>query len=124
MSEGACPLCGLVGCTGHAPAPRHIITLEVTPMAMTGWVADRRLYLDKDGKVVEADDPARATLLVGVGGIVPAADAERYGLMGDAPAVETRALDEPPATKAVTKAPANKSAKAPTPTKTSAKKEG
>lgn len=44
------------------------------------WVADRRLYLDKDGKVVEANDPSRATLLVAAGNTIPIEDAERLGL--------------------------------------------
>lgn len=50
-------------------------------MASNLWTADRRLYLDKDGKVVEADDPTRQSLLVAVGGTIPLADAERYGLV-------------------------------------------
>jgi hypothetical protein len=44
------------------------------------WVADRRLYLDKDGKAVEANDPSRATLLVAAGNTIPLEEAERLGL--------------------------------------------
>lgn len=46
--------------------------------------SDRRLYLDGDGNVVEADDPRREKLLVGKGGQIPEADARRYGLIGKA----------------------------------------
>lgn len=46
--------------------------------------SDRRLYLDAEGKVVEADDPSRAQLLVSKGGEIPMEDARRYGLVGDA----------------------------------------
>jgi hypothetical protein len=64
------------------------------------YVADRRLYLDKDGKVVEADDPTRQSLLISSGGTMPEADARRLGLMD---------VDEPKAAKA----PANKAKAAP-----------
>ena len=50
-------------------------------MASNMWTSDRRLYLDKDGNVVEADDPSRVSLLVAKGGTVPLIDAERYGLV-------------------------------------------
>lgn len=69
-------------------------------MASNMWTADRRLYLDKDGKAVEADDPARVSLLVAAGGTIPLSDAERYGL--------------------VTVTPAEVKAKAPTPNKAKA----
>jgi hypothetical protein len=73
-------------------------------MANSDFVADRRLYLDSEGNVVEADDPNRARLLVGVGGTVPAADAERYGLKAQSKAPENKQVDGPQATKAATKA--------------------
>lgn len=47
------------------------------------WTADRRLYLDKDGKVVEADDPNRTELLAAEGVEVPAARARELGLTQD-----------------------------------------
>lgn len=50
-------------------------------MSANTWTSNRRLYLDKDGKVVEATDPTRATLLVVAGGSIPLADAQRYGLL-------------------------------------------
>jgi pyruvate/2-oxoglutarate dehydrogenase complex dihydrolipoamide acyltransferase (E2) component len=50
---------------------------------MAHYIATERLYLDKDGKVVKADDPNRASLLVGVGGRLPIERAEELGLTGD-----------------------------------------
>jgi hypothetical protein len=75
-------------------------------MATNLWTADRRLYLDKDGKAVEADDPARVSLLVNIGGAIPLADAERLGLVEVVPA-EVKAI-EPKVNKAMAPAPANK----------------
>lgn len=43
-------------------------------------VADRRIYLNGDGQSVEGNDPNRATLLVGEGGILRREDAERLGM--------------------------------------------
>lgn len=43
-------------------------------------VADRRLYLDKDGMPVEAGDTARAELLVAAGLPIPQETVERLGL--------------------------------------------
>lgn len=46
-----------------------------------GIVADRRLYLAADkATVVEDGDPRAAFLLCGVGGEIPAKEAERLGL--------------------------------------------
>lgn len=42
--------------------------------------ADRRLYLSGDGRVVEADDPARATLLVAQGAVLGPDQVAQYGL--------------------------------------------
>lgn len=68
-------------------------------MAESMYTSDRRLYLNDKDEVVEANDPSRVTLLVGVGGQIPLADAGRYGLTGE---------------QAKAKAPeANKSKKAP-----------
>jgi hypothetical protein len=60
------------------------------------WTADRRLYLDANDRVVEANDPTRVKLLVSAGNTIPLADAQRYGLVSNDGA------------KAVSKAPANK----------------
>lgn len=49
-------------------------------MAKTGLTSDRRLYLDKDGKVVEHDNPAKASLLVAQGGLLLTEDAAKYGI--------------------------------------------
>ena len=45
-----------------------------------GVTSDRRLYLDKAGKVVEHDNPAKASLLVAQGGILSDEDAAKYGI--------------------------------------------
>jgi len=68
------------------------------------WTSDRRLYLDEDGNVVEHDNPAKVELLVGVNGTTPMERARALGLLD-----ETKAKSDPPATKAVTKAPNTKS---------------
>lgn len=47
------------------------------------WTADRRLYLDKAGKAVEADSPDRVTLLVAEGGQIPQERAAALGLTGE-----------------------------------------
>lgn len=88
-----CLICGAAHavCTGVAPQPEHIIDLE-GPMASNMWTSERRLYLDQDGNVVEADDPKRASLLVGQGGQLPLADAERYGLLEKAEQAEVKAV--------------------------------
>ncbi len=74
------------------------------------WTSDRRLYLDAAGKVVEADDPTRATLLVNAGGAIPIERAEALGLV-NAPAAEPQPAPE--GEKAKAKAPANKAKSAP-----------
>ena len=45
------------------------------------FVSNKRLYLDKDGKVVEADDPNRHSLLIRAGGSLPYEEAQKYGLI-------------------------------------------
>ena len=75
-------------------------------MATTTWTSDRRLYLDRNGKVVQSDDPARATLLVPVGGTLPLERARSLGLVdaeGAAPAPAQDADGNP-----AKQAPANK----------------
>jgi hypothetical protein len=71
---------------------------------MAAYTADRRLYLDKNGKVVEANDPTRATLLVAAGATLPEARARELGLL----VVEEKAKAEPPQTKARKAAPETK----------------
>lgn len=59
--------------------------------------SDRRLYLDAEGNVVEANDPKKRTLLVGKGGELPMEDARRYGLVGDEPAQKPAEAAQKPA---------------------------
>jgi hypothetical protein len=47
------------------------------------WKADRRLYLDRAGKVVEADDPTKHKLLVNKDQSLPLAQARELGLTDD-----------------------------------------
>lgn len=68
------------------------------------WTSDRRLFLDAAGKVVEADDPTRATLLVAAGNDLPLEQAERLGLVQP---VEEKLSPKTPANKSRT-APENK----------------
>lgn len=74
-------------------------------MAENTWTADRRLYLDKDGKVVEADDPTRARLLIAQGGALPIEQAKALGLV-----VEEKAAAAPAAQKLSAGPSANKAA--------------
>jgi len=101
-----CLICG----AAHARCgPDHLVYPPVdlgVIMADTRYTADRRLYLDADGNVVEADNPARRTLLVAAGGTLDMDTARRYGLVADPDA--EKALAAPPANKAQTKPPANK----------------
>ena len=71
---------------------------------MAVWIADRRIYLDSQGNAVEVDNPAKATLLVPVGGTLPLERARALGL------VPAPAPTEPPKAKPV---PANKGRRAP-----------
>lgn len=58
------------------------------PAAGGMWVSPARLCVSAAGEVVACDSPAAVRLLVGEGGSIPVAEAERYGLVGmaDAPA--------------------------------------
>lgn len=59
------------------------MALEVLkPMEAEMWTSDRRLYLTPDGQVSE-QPVSGGTLLVPVGGELPNAEAERYGLLGE-----------------------------------------
>jgi hypothetical protein len=71
---------------------------------MAAYIADRRLYLDKDGKVVEDGDPTKVSLLVGAGGMIPEEQARALGLLE-----EKKAKADPAENKARASAPANKS---------------
>lgn len=55
------------------------------------YIADRDLYLTKDGRVVEATDPARLTVLVFAGGSLSAARARELGLIPEKSATRDQA---------------------------------
>jgi len=84
------------------------------------WTSERRLYLDKAGNVVEADDPTRTSLLVSAGGQIPLAQARALGLVRDPKPMPAEPVAEPVA-KAVEPAK-DKAVKAPAKTKAKAKK--
>ena len=53
---------------------------------MKGWEANRDLYLDKDGKVVEGGDPDATFLLARKGRVISEVQMEQYGVKKKAPA--------------------------------------
>ena len=62
------------------------------------FTLSERLYTDKDGKVVKADDPNRLRLLGNAGGTIPMAEAKRLGLAdADGQPVESRPAEAPEA---------------------------
>lgn len=50
---------------------------------MTGYVSDKRLYLNDKGEVVEDKDASAVKLLVAAGGVVPYTQAMELGLMSE-----------------------------------------
>ncbi len=69
---------------------------------MALWTSDRRIFVNADrSKVVDESDPEAASLLVGEGGQLDEATAERLGLLtkAKAKAPETKAVDHPPENK-------------------------
>jgi len=73
------------------------------------WISPRRLFLTADReRVVEDGDVEARFLLVGKGGEMPMAEAERYGLLK--PKAEVKAVEGPPEDKAMPP-PKNKAAK-------------
>ena len=75
--------------------------------------ATERVYLTANGRIVREGDPAAASLLVGVGGQVPAEHEAAYrALVGepepDAYPAVLRKAKKPVADKAIHKAPKNK----------------
>lgn len=95
-----CPICGAAHTAcGEPYALRFPLALEGI-VADTTWTAPRRLYLNKEGAVVEADDPERESLLVAAGGHIPLAQAQTLGLVVDAapaaPASEAGVEEERP----------------------------
>jgi hypothetical protein len=66
------------------------------------YTSDKRLYLDKDGKVVE-DAPESGSLLVGEGGELSDEEAQKYGLSNkSAEQPDAKQVAEPPENKAQT----------------------
>jgi hypothetical protein len=78
-------------CSASAKEPMSIVELPKRGnMNKNDFVSDKRLYLDKDGKVVGDKDPNKLTLLVSEGGSIPFETAEKYGLTK----VEEAAVEE------------------------------
>jgi hypothetical protein len=97
-----CPICGEdhVSCMGLIRSNSIPVDFAAIPsMAKNDYIATERLYLNKEGKVVGAKDPSKATLLVAEGCALPYADAVTYGLIK----VEGKAEPEPKARKAPAK---------------------
>ena len=71
---------------------------------MPMWTAPKRIFVTADrSRVVDETDPDAAMLLVGAGGQIDQAEAERLGL------VQTKAQPKAPETKQVDHPPENKS---------------
>lgn len=73
-----------------------------------GYVADRRLFLDKDGKVVEENDPTKVSLLVGIGGTLPYDRAQALGLIDYEEKITIKERSDAPANKVRKPAPQDK----------------
>lgn len=80
-----------------------VTIIRPEPPNKTDWVADRRLYLDKDGNVVEGKGSNRVSLLVAAGCTMPIEQARKYGLVKAAepehalvPLVDDLPLNDPP----------------------------
>jgi hypothetical protein len=92
------------------------MALEVTKNP-DAYTSEERLFLTADrSRVVGADSPEAAFLLVGKGGTIARSEAERYGLLEDA------AAEEPEAGTAEEAAPAPKKAAKPAAKKTAKRK--
>jgi pyruvate dehydrogenase E2 component (dihydrolipoamide acetyltransferase) len=79
---------------------------------MAHYIASARLYLDKDGKVVDENDPNRASLLVPAGGRLPVERAEELGLTKELTLEESPKEVKPGENKMVTGPQATKAAQA------------
>lgn len=71
------------------------------------FVADKDYFADKDGNLVEANDPNKMTKVVGVGGTLTAEEAAKYGLSNEAPEAESEDAGE----EAIAKVPSKKASK-------------
>ena len=74
------------------------------------WTSNRRIYLNAEGQPVEANDPARASLLVAEGGSIPQEQAVSLGLIEVEPA-KVKALKPTEAEDKAVKPAENKAAK-------------
>ena len=57
------------------------------------FVADKDYFADKDGNLVEANDPKRATKIVSQGGSLSAEEAAKYGLSNEASGGEESSIE-------------------------------
>lgn len=62
-----------------------------TPRNDQAYIADRNLYLDAEGNLVEEDNPAQVRQLVGKGGALSTEVATKYGLLKKAKAAKAEA---------------------------------
>jgi hypothetical protein len=80
-----CLVCGVnhAACKGKVGEPVAIVDIKRrTKMAnKNDYVSDKRVYVDRDGKVVDEKDPARHTLVVAAGGSIPHERALELGLV-------------------------------------------
>lgn len=110
-----CPICGQAhsACKGAIGEPQHVIDLKPSwrqaeeddmigipkrgAMAenKTDFIATKTLFLDKDGKVVDENNPTRLTKLVHAGGRLPQAEAVKYGLADAASATGEKVFTAP-----------------------------
>ena len=78
---------------------------------MSYYIADKTYFLTSDkSRVVDADSPEAAHLLVGIGGHLPLWVARYYGLVSDE-TMNGKSYQEPPNHKAVLFPPENKRSK-------------
>jgi hypothetical protein len=93
----------------------HVGPVTAARQGESQFIADRNIYLDANGKVVEEDDPAQVRQLVGKGGTLSPADVEKYGLgkKSKAKAAETveETPEEPEGGEKASSPPANKAEK-------------
>lgn len=64
------------------------------------YVSPVRICITADGELVDELDPRAVTLLVGAGCSIPRAEAEKYGLIGEPPALKVEEPVEEPKPKA------------------------
>jgi hypothetical protein len=80
-----CLICGAITdrVSGPAKEPMSLVSLPKRGnMAnKNNYVSNERLYLDKDGNVVDEKDPNKHSLLVVKGGSLSMEEAEKYGLL-------------------------------------------